>query len=81
MDPLPIPTVPLHNPLSAEDEAVLDNIRTVLPVISDVIARAKDCGIDMTAHSERHANHENAVRKLKERFFPTTLRPPQSMTE
>lgn len=73
---IPLPVVPLHNPLSTDDEAVLDNILHVHSIVADVLARAKDCGMDVQNQIERNANHHLAATKFKQRFFPISLKPP-----
>jgi hypothetical protein len=72
-----LPVHPIINPLSAQDEEILDNAKQKNAAIADLIARANHVGIDVTQHAGRNQLHADTIDKLKEMFFPTTMTPNQ----
>lgn len=77
-EPLPLPVHPLHNPLTTDDEAVLDNVLAVHRVVSDVIERAHRCGMDVSQQQGRNAVHHQSATAFKAHFFPVGHRPLES---
>lgn len=66
---------PLINPLTPEDEIIIDKVIEQHHHLEDLISRCESCGLDMTKHRERHDMHKHVAHKLKEFFFPNQLPP------
>lgn len=76
MTPQQMPVMPIVNPLTAEDHAILDQVHERAIGHADVIARAKEAGLDLNEHEARNEMHLNLAKALKAQFFPTLLKPP-----
>lgn len=71
-----LPVRPLHNPLTSEDEVILQNVIERTAVHADLAARMKEAGLDVSDHENRNAVHHHVASTLKKLFFPTQLTPP-----
>jgi hypothetical protein len=68
-----LPVKPLHNPLTAEHEAVINWLLPRLPVQEDMLLRAAACGIDLAGRGAKHETHVAIVNALKQNYFPNQL--------
>ena len=73
-----LPVRPLINPLNSEDEATLRKILHNALAHSDLIERAKACGMDMSEHEARNEMHKHVAGTMIKLFFPPNLTPPDS---
>jgi hypothetical protein len=73
--PATLPVRPLHNPLSAEDEAIINNALHRTTVHHDLIERMKQAGIDTSEQEARNAMHHHVASTLKKLFFPAGMVP------
>jgi hypothetical protein len=68
-----LPVMPLHNPLTADDEAALNYVLQRLPVVEDMLLRAMACGLDVGERGARHEMHAATAKAIKQHFFPDQL--------
>jgi hypothetical protein len=68
-----LPVMPLHNPLTPEDEAMLNHVISRLPIIEDLLHRAALCGLDVAERGARHEMHKAIAGQIKKHFFPDQL--------
>ncbi len=68
-----LPVKPLHNPLSAEHEQILQWVMPRLPVAEDMLLRAAAAGIDIGDRGARHEAHVAIANKIKQLYFPDQL--------
>jgi hypothetical protein len=61
------------NPLSDADKALLQEILRNSHLISDLIARAEQCGIPVQAHRDKHEAHVAIAKRLDAHFNPREL--------
>jgi hypothetical protein len=76
-----LPVRPLINPLSSEDEAVLESVMAKSAVVHDLTERMKACGIDVSQHQDRNSMHHHVASTMKQLFFPATLQIPPNDPE
>lgn len=73
--PATLPVRPLYNPLSAEDEAIINNAIQRTAVHDDLMRRMNEAGIDVSEQEARNAMHYHVASTLKNRFFPSGMVP------
>lgn len=68
-----LPVKPIQQLLSEDDRVQLENVIAKLPVIQDILHRAAQSGIDVSAHQDRHDMHKVIAQSMHTSWFPKEL--------
>jgi len=70
-----LPTIPVINPLTQEDLALLQEIVANAKTHRDLIARCQECGLSIDDKYARNEMHITVAQKIIDKFFPPKLAP------